>query len=97
MNVANFASSCSDIGTIDTQDERYREVLSHIAQSRSGPFLDAGIRVRMTLPDSSVIYIDGAGGVIKAASQVKLDKDDFLKVKEVFNEIARQKGIAGVD
>lgn len=93
MNKVNFAHSCTDIGAINIQDGRYLEILSLIKRSKSGPFLDGGIRVKMTLPDSTYIYIDDAGGVIAGNSQVKLDEDDFLRIKKILNKMARKKGV----
>jgi hypothetical protein len=94
MNKVNFAQSCTDIGEINIQDRRYLEVLSLIKKSKPGPFLDGGIRVKITLPDATSIYIDDAGGVVIGTSQVKLDEDSFFKIKEIFNKIARGKGVS---
>jgi hypothetical protein len=96
MTLSTFSHSCADIGEIDIEDKRFLEIFSLINESKSGDFLDDGIRVKVTLPDSRLIYIDDAGGVFMGNSKVKLDRRDFLKVRKIITNIAREKGIPGL-
>ena len=93
MTISNFSRSCSDIGAIDYEDARYQEIVALIVNARSGPFLSEGIRVRMSFPDGTSLYIDDAGGVDTGVSRVKLLRAGFLRVKRILNSMARANGI----
>jgi len=93
MTLSNFSFSCADIGEMSIRDERFVEIMTLIERAEPGPFLDGGIRVRMTLPDSSTVIIDDAGGVVLRDSQVKLNKSSFSKIRKIFTSIAKDKGL----
>ncbi len=82
---------------MDMQERKFRKMISVLQRARPGPFLDGGIRVRMTLPDATVIYIDDAGGAIIGSSRVKLGKYDFVMLKRVFHKLAKRHGIRALD
>ena len=93
MTKVNFSHSCADIGELDLGDERLLEILALIERAEPGTFLDEGIRVGITLPDSTSLSIDDAGGVIFRDAKVKVDKAGFLRIKKIIKKIAREKGL----
>lgn len=97
MTIANFSVSCADIGELGIHDERLADILQMINRSSPGSFLDVGIRVRISRPDSPDIYIDDAGGVLIGASRTKLDGSDFSRLRKIVTKIARKKGVLGID
>lgn len=97
MTIANFSVSCADIGDLGIHDERLADILQMIKVSRPGSFLDGGIRVRISRPDSPDIFIDDAGGVLSGESRTKLGGSDFSKLRKTVTKIAKEKGILGID
>lgn len=93
MTKANFSHSCGDIGEMNVGDPRFSEIMALIEQAEPGPFLDNGIRVGITLPDSSIVLIDDAGGVVLRGSQVKLDQPGFSRIRNMITKVARDKGL----
>lgn len=90
MTPSHFSETCSAIGEVSVQDERYTQILALIKKSKPGPFLDFGVRVKITVAGSEAIYIDDIGGVIMGASQAQIDPDDFKTVKKMVTKMAKQ-------
>ncbi|NHZ32808.1 hypothetical protein [Massilia rubra] len=94
MKISNFSQSCAYIGQLGVQDKKYLEILELIKKAKPGPFIDDGIRVKITVPDSDVIYIDDDGGVIMGATRVKMDQDGFARVKKIVTKMAKESGLS---
>lgn len=94
MKVSNFSHSCTYIGQLSVQDRKYLEIVELIKKAKPGPFIDDGIRVKITVPDSDIIYIDDDGGVIMGATRVKMDQDGFAQVKKIISKMAKESGLS---
>lgn len=97
MTKVNFARSCANIGELNVGDGRLLEILALIERAEPGMFLDEGIRVGITFPDSTSLSIDDAGGVIFRDTTVKVDKASFSRIKTIITKIAREKGLPEAD
>ncbi|NHZ43768.1 hypothetical protein [Massilia aquatica] len=90
MKISNFPRSCAYVGELSVQDRKYLEILKLIKKAKPGPFLDLGVRVTITVPDSDIIYIDDDGGVIMGATQVRMDRYGFAQVKRIVRKLAKK-------
>lgn len=97
MTIVNFSNHCADVGKINIRDRRYKQILSRVSSAKAGRFTDGDVRVRLALPDLTVIYIDANGGVKQAAVERKLNDDDLLAVKRILEILAKERGVPGLE
>lgn len=80
-----FSYGDQDVSTSD-----FDKLQKLIKGARAGSFNNDRVRVKIVLPDRSVVFVDNEGGVEVAGEQSKLSDSKLQEVKELLDEMTER-------
>ena len=84
---ANLARTCINIVDLKIDDSRFVEMMSYIKNAAPSDFDEDAVRVRITMPDFTDLYVNKDGEINNAGAKARLKSDDLKSFIKILNRL----------